>query len=263
MTDPGYARLAAEHLPADLAQRFTALLRPCLRLRRAADGEPTAVTLGGQPQLPDGVDWPEEPGHGRLSFVASVHCAALPPEAVAPGFPRDGTLLFFCAEFQAASRVIYVPEDTSFQRTDSPRVCLAAHVQASAPDLWLPQPRLALLGDGGVWPQNQRDVPAELRAFHRAFRRRRASIGHQLFGHAVPVQGPVEYEIADAVLGGGRAWGDDVLDREAERWRLLAQFDGDGEAKPTWGGDGAVYWLIRADDLPARRFDRARAVVQS
>ena len=33
MTDEQYSRLAAKHLPGELAPRWTALLRPCVRLR--------------------------------------------------------------------------------------------------------------------------------------------------------------------------------------------------------------------------------------
>ncbi|MFF8196556.1 DUF1963 domain-containing protein [Streptomyces bobili] len=95
MTDERYARLAAEHLPGDVAQCWTALLRPCVRLRRAADGRPAVATLGGNPQLPAGIGWPEWPGNGPLSFIASARCDELPREGLAGQFPQDGTLLFF------------------------------------------------------------------------------------------------------------------------------------------------------------------------
>ncbi|MFD4572689.1 DUF1963 domain-containing protein [Streptomyces sp. NPDC058417] len=52
------------------------------------------------------------------------------------------------------------------------------------------------------------------------------------------------------------------LDREAERWALLAQFSSDGSARTTSPDDGTLYWLIRPEDLAARRFDRARLTVQ-
>ncbi|MCZ4095318.1 hypothetical protein C8250_003120 [Streptomyces sp. So13.3] len=48
MNDERFSRLAAEHLPDDLAERRTALLRPCIRLRRAARGE-QAVTRRSRP----------------------------------------------------------------------------------------------------------------------------------------------------------------------------------------------------------------------
>ncbi|MFI7465072.1 YwqG family protein [Nonomuraea sp. NPDC049646] len=286
MTDDRYSRLAAEHLPADLAERWIALLRPCVRLRRAAHGERAVAALGGEPDLPAGTVWPEWPGHGPLSFIASVRCATLPRAGLTAAFPQDGTLLFFFFDGQgdegddgsfvsphdpgtwAGAQVLYVPEGTPVRRAGTPaglepypRVELAAGVEESAPDVWLPQVRQALLGDGGHWP-GPRDTPARLRPFLRAFQRLRTRIGHQLGGHAVPVQGPVEYEIAKAALGGGHSWGAPALDREAGGWVLLAQFDSDGDAKMSWGDTGALYWLIRPEHLAARRFDQARVTVQ-
>ncbi|MES5824737.1 YwqG family protein [Streptomyces sp. RG80] len=283
MTDEQYSRLAAEHLPSDLAQRWTALLRPCIRLRRAADGEQIVAVLGGDPELPAGIGWPEWPGRGPLSFVASVRCAALPREGLAEQFPKDGTLLFFFfdgqvdddvfvsaddPETRAGARVLYVPERIPVVPAATPlelealsRVELTADTEQSAPDLWLPQVRQSLLGDSRHWP-HPRETPAELRSFRRAFARLRTRIGHQVGGHAVPVQGPVEYDIANAMLGGVHAWGDQPLDQEAERWVLFAQFDSDQDAKTAWGEQGTLYWLIRPEDLAALRFDQARLTVQ-
>ncbi|WP_020134579.1 DUF1963 domain-containing protein [Streptomyces sp. 351MFTsu5.1] len=185
MTDEQYSPLAAEHLPGERAQRWTALLRPCARLRRAL-GEP------------------------------------VPP----------GTW--------AGARVLYIPENTPVVPADQPPaleplppVELGADDGQSAPDLSLPQARRALLGDTRPWP-HPRDTPAELKPFVRTFRRLRTRIGHQIGGHAVPVQGPVEYEIANATHGGTQAWGDEAV----------------------------LYWLIRPEDLAAHRFDQARLTVQ-
>jgi uncharacterized protein YwqG len=72
----------------------------------------------------------------------------------------------------------------------------------------------------------------------------------------------VEYEIADAELGPGHPWCDPLLDREAERRVPLAQFGSDSGAGMTWGEMGTLYWLIRPEDLTARRLDRARLVIQ-
>lgn len=283
MIDEQYSRLAEEHLPGDLVPRWTALLRPCARLRTAEAGERIVAVLGGEPGLPEGAAWPEWPGHGPLSFVASVRCAALPRDGLAEEFPRAGTLLFFCfdgpadedvfvsvddPESRAGAQVLYVPENTPVLPSDTPpgleafpRVELGAVAGQSAPDLWLPQARRALLGDTRHWP-HPRDTPAGLKPFVRAFTRLRTRIDHQIGGHAVPVQGPVEYEVANATCGGTHAWGDAPLDQEAERWVLLAQFGSDGDARTTWGDEGALYWLIRPEDLAARRFDRARLTVQ-
>lgn len=241
------------------------------------------AVLGGAPELPAGAAWPEWPGYGPLSFVASVRCAALPRDGLAEEFPQDGTLLFFYFDGQvdedafvsvddpetwAGAQVLYVPANTPVLPADTPpvleafpRVELSAETGQSAPDLWLPQARRALLGDTRHWP-HPRDTPAELKPFVRAFRQLRTRIDHRIGGHAVPVQGPVEYELANAALGGMHTWGDRLLDQEAKRWVLLAQFGSDSEAKMTWGEEGALYWLIRLADLAAHRFDEARLIVQ-
>ena len=212
-----------------------------------------------------------------------MRCAALPREGLAEEFPRDGTLLFFSFDGQAddevfvslddpatrvGARVLYIPENTPVLPAEPPPVLeacplveLGADPGQSAPDLWLPQTRRALLGDRRQWP-HPRDTAAELKPFIRAFRRLRTLVGHQIGGQAVPVQGPVEYEIANATHGGAHAWGDEPLDREAERWVLLAQFAGDADAKATWGDEVVLYWLIRPEDLAAHRFDQARLIVQ-
>lgn len=247
------------------------------------DGEQIVASLGGNPELPAGVGWPEWAGHGPLSFVASVRCAALPREGLAEQFPQEGILLFFFFDGQvdedvfvsadnpetwAGAQVLYVPENTPVHPTEVPpeleafsRVELTADIEQSAPDLWLPQVRQALLGETRPWP-HPRETPAELKSFVRSFGRLRTRIGHQVGGHAVPVQGPVEYDIANAVLGGMHAWGEQPLDQEAERWVVLAQFDSDSEAKMAWGDEGTLYWLIRPEDLAGQRFDQARLTVQ-
>ncbi|MFJ8230184.1 YwqG family protein [Streptomyces sp. NPDC094448] len=286
MTDERLSRLAAEHLPADLAERWIALLRPCIRLRRSARGERTAAALGGVPELPAGVGWPEWQGHGPLSFVASVRCAELPHEGLAEEFPYDGTLFFFCydgwadtdgegafvsvydPESRPGAQVLYVPEGTPVSPAEAPeglnpypRLDLTAAPEPSAPDLWLPQVREALLGDRRPWPE-LRETPAGIRSFRRALMRLNDRAGHRIGGHAVPVQGPVEYEVANAETGVERPWGDALLDEEAGRWLVLAQFDSDREADMVWGDEGTLYWLIRPEDLTARRFGEARLVIQ-
>jgi len=268
MSDARYSRLAADHLPTDLAQKWTALLRPCARLRPATDTEPVVAILGGTPELPAGTPWPQWPDRGPLAFIASVDCAALPRETLPQEFPSDGTLLFFFYDGQldedvivsahdpdtrAGAQILYVPADTPVTEADTPApltaypcLPLTADVEESAPDLWLPQARRALLGDTLPWP-HPRETPAELRPFVRAFSRMRTSMGHQIGGHPIPLQGPVEYEIAHE-------------DDEAQRWLLLAQFD--SELKMPWADEGTLFWLIRPEDLAARRFDLARFTAQ-
>ena len=45
-------------------------------------------------------------------------------------------------------------------------------------------------------------------------------------------------------------------------WRLFAHVDSDDAAKMMWGHVGKLYFMIRPDDLQARRFDQARFIWQ-
>jgi uncharacterized protein YwqG len=80
---------------------------------------------------------------------------------------------------------------------------------------------------------------------------------HQVGGYARPIQGPVEYEVALAALGGKIARKDPSLEREARSWRLLAQIDSDERATMMWGDVGMLYWMMRPSDLLARSFNAA------
>ncbi|MFC1444037.1 YwqG family protein [Streptacidiphilus sp. N1-10] len=277
-----YEALAAEHLPTDAAAQWTALLRPCVRLLKASGAEPTAAQLGGEPLLPADTTWPEWPDHGPLSFIASIDCAVLPRDGVDPAFPESGTLLFFFdgqiddgdamvwvadAETWAGARVLYVPEGTETATAATPTglepypcVSLTAATRCSIPDPWHPR-SLATLTDGNA-PLDPRAIPPHVKAFMDALCNGNTTIGHQVGGHACPVQGPVEYEIAHAILGPKTRWTDPRLDEEAQRWVLLAQIDTDADAKMMWGDCGTLYWLIRPEDLAARRFEEAKLTWQ-
>lgn len=68
-------------------------------------------------------------------------------------------------------------------------------------------------------------------------------------GYAAPVQGPVEYEVVIAALGGGIRGDDPHVRAEQARWTLLAQIDSDDRAGMMWGDCGALYWLSRREEM--------------
>src|SRR5258706_14786932 len=80
---------------------------------------------------------------------------------------------------------------------------------------------------------------------------------HQVGGYAHPIQGPVEYEVALATLGGKIARKDPTFEQEARAWKLLVQIDSDEGAKMMWGDVGMLYWMMRPRDLVTRAFDAA------
>ncbi|ARZ66015.1 hypothetical protein SMD11_0349 [Streptomyces albireticuli] len=266
--------LAREHLPAEMAERWIGLLRPGVGLTAAKGSEAVVGRLGGAPELPADVRWPTWEGNGPLSFVAAVDCAALPSDALDIPLPTDGTLSFFYFDGQiddgdalvlpddreswAGARVLYTPAGTpTAERTTPPEldpypvVPLTARVEETAPDPYHPLIEAAFAHTG------HRDHPVYGEEFLDALAEADEGAGHRIGGHADPVQNPVEAEVAHGVLGSGTAWDDPRLDEEARGWTLLAQFDSDDDADMMWGDCGALYWLIRPEDLAARRFEAA------
>ncbi len=74
----------------------------------------------------------------------------------------------------------------------------------------------------------------------------------------MPIQDAVESRVARIQVGDAVDVRDPAFQREALRWTLLAQFDTDRTTGMDWGrGNGSLYWMIRSDDLAARRFDAA------
>ncbi|WP_190111151.1 YwqG family protein [Streptomyces cinnamoneus] len=284
--------LARRHLPADVAERWIALLRPAARLVPVPEPRPEDVVvgrLGGLPALPEGMEWPVWEGHGPLSFIASVDCGALPAGALDIPLPADGTLAFFSFDGQiddceafvcvddpatwAGTRVVHIPagaavterplpviddEDVEFEAyTEVP---LTVRVELTAPDVWHPDTMVALSPAGVVKDPQAR--PEEAEAFLDALYDLQSGTDHHIGGHPNPVQNSVEYEIAHGLLGKGTRWDDPRVAEDAKGWTLLAQIDTDGDADMMWGDCGTLYWLIRPEDLAEHRFDRAMFTMQ-
>ncbi|MFI6448175.1 YwqG family protein [Kitasatospora sp. NPDC050543] len=300
----GLSDLAHQHLPPAVAERWIGVLRPAARLAvaPAASTAPDATApdatasaangaaeagveqagagqLGGLPELPPGVPWPQWPGHGPLTFIASVDCAALPHGELDLELPTGGTLLFFYfdgqldggqalviysdQESQAGARVLYVPAGVeTVERplpdglTAYPRLPLTAQPEATAPEY--DEPALAAaFGTEGQDPEHMLDHPVCGEDFTAAVHAARPGPRHRIGGFPHPVQGSVQYEAARAALGPGTQWDDPRVRAMADRLVLLAQIDSDYRARMMWGDMGVLYWLISPEDLAARRFDKA------
>ncbi|MFJ3727871.1 YwqG family protein [Streptomyces sp. NPDC090045] len=273
--------LAHRLLSPEDAARWIGMLAPGLRLVHAGDGA-AAGRLGGLPELPADTPWPVWEGHGPLSHIASLDCAALAAAGDAGlALPASGTLLFFLfddrldgddplvhpddPESRPGARVVYVPAGTATRPHPAPaglppypEVPLTAQAGLTVPSSDAPSVRAAFgeAADSRDWrhhPVNARPFDNALGALDPDPRGSR----HRLGGHAVPVQGAVEWEIAHALVGSGASRQDPRLNDEAAKWVLLAQIDTDDAADMMWGDVGTLYWLIRPADLAAGRFEEA------
>ncbi|MEQ8147337.1 YwqG family protein [Streptomyces sp. OP7] len=270
--------LASRHLSPSDAEKWIGLLRPGVRLEVATGSDDVAGRLGGLPALPTASEWPVWEGHGPLSFIASVDCAHLPVAAPDMDLPAAGTLLFFYFDGQlddgdalvlaedreswAGARVLHVAADEEVAERGAPAelkpypvVPLTARVEMTATEPWHPSVRAAFAPAAPLG--NRYDHPVCSQEFLDALWKFDDEVGHRIGGHAHSVQNPVEMEIAEAVLDGEVSWDDPRLSEEAGGWVLLAQFDSEDAADMMWGDAGALYWLIRPEDLAERRFERA------
>jgi hypothetical protein len=256
------AEIAGRYLPAEVAARWLGLLRPAAALRYAGPGDRTAAVLGGRPWLPGAAEWPAWEGHGPLSYIGAIDCAALRAVPLDIAVPQAGMLLFFYFDGQlddgmavvypeepetlAGARVLYLRPGQAASRRECPaglvsyeRVELAAEPVVTFPGFEHPDLQAAF-NPSGEDLESFLDHPVNGEAFTQALSRRHAGPRHQVGGYATPVQGPVEYDAAVAALGGGEP-GDDELLAEQARWTLLAQIDSDDRAGMMWGDVGTLY----------------------
>ncbi len=268
-------RLARQHLPPVVADRWAGLLRPSFHLRAADRDDAIVGQLGGVPVLPEGFSWPLWEGQGPLAFIAEIDCGQLPSDALA--LPRTGTLSFFCwdeqlggempfrgaPENRGAARVVYIPAGTPVSERDPPGGIAPYDLVEFTGELFTTGPAwdspvfreaIADLGDQQAFMDDRSNGDAFGQGL---WELSPGPPDHRLSGHAKPIQDPVELDIAHAQLGGEVSYEDPTLHQEALRWNLLAQFDSDHWARMMWGDCGTLYWLIRPDDLAARRFEEA------
>ena len=191
---------------------------------------PGGSKLGGDPFLPDGIEWPREPSGGEMSFLAQIRCEDLPSNL---GFPETGALFFFFDEsdpdyFWSAEdektwgdhfRVVYVegPLPSAPRRRTTPDPDPTPEVFVRA------EPVLCQPDDCRKYYDRGRPV-------------------HRMLGH------PDSFDLME-----------DSPPPEEDRV-LLLQLDSDTDSDGTgwcWGDMGMLFYFLSPDDFKARRFENA------
>lgn len=276
-----------------LAEQWARHARPNIRLipkdTLDEDGLPPGRSkLGGEPDLPVGMEWPTRPAYANpdntplpeiaaedspLHLIAQINLKDVAAAGCDLPLPDSGLLLFFYdAEVQpwgmypedaVGWRVIYVAGETATERHPSPfDLCLVQSIQLN-PSEDLP------VAD---WMEEQ----LQDEKFNDEFDKlqdddfdRMWPDGHAFGGWPHSIQHPVEFDCElirkrgePENSGDGRTITvSDVRDSAAE-WRLLLQIDSDDDMIWSWGGGGRIYFLCRESDIAARRFDRVWVVLQ-
>jgi uncharacterized protein YwqG len=231
--------------------------------------------LGGLPDLPGDVHWPEWKGR-PLSFVAQIDLEEA-GEYLPPGILPDSGLLSFFADAEGEAtgpypddaggwRVLWFPAEGLVRREPprgpEPRAFAACAVEMAA-DLSLPGHESALRRLG---IETDDELASEaMEVFENP-----SGARHQLLGFAHGITGDPALDCQNA-LGGvyrrGRPGFDAARAREVEagagEWRLLLELASDDEADMSWSDVGSLYFMLRDEDLRARRFDHAWMTLQS
>lgn len=240
--------------PRDVQTLVDDLAQPALQLVKVSDA--SRSYLGGDPQLPANLPWPQCDGR-RLDFLARLSLADMQAALPLDWLPGEGALLFFVdADNEQLGDVTDGPESWRVLLVPDQPPSLAPNVAAG--DARLPRFNVAYQRLQ-TYPSRTSSAVRELRlneAEEDALEELRsaqpaARAQHQVGGYPAPIQDDVMEEECQIAAPAGPA-----------TWRLLLQFDSDDDLTVMWGDTGMLYFWVRADDGRCGEFKHAWLVAQ-
>lgn len=238
-----------------------------------APSTPGSSRIGGLPDVPANFAWPMHAGR-PAQFLLQLRCADLAAYADHTLLPRDGMLWFFLESTRGSVFHPFVIHRRDLDDLRQLTLPTAGNRPPKAlrayPLRFVPLPTLPPFGSPEWDALDLHDefdphtYESELDRFAKFEERwdalAKLDVRHQIGGHAAPVQDDVRPNLHLAACGqpysrNADAWR--AAELAAPHWRLLLQFDSDGDLDLMWGDAGRVYFGMHADDLRAERFDRA------
>lgn len=243
--------------------------RPGIALTGTRD--PRRTRIGGPGVLPPGAAWPGRwaecfDGVTRflhLALLAVIDFSELPH---VPPLPPDGTLVLYhdlethgFGQPFSGTRALYVPKGEPLVEAPEPE-----HVTFPLPGRAMTGVAVPISGE----PEAVlRELPEEeheplIEAMNDLSGARNGD--HHLAGSSVDIQGPALEEVAWTLQELAPSDRPAFTDAELAGvgWTLLAQVNEEPAIDLAIGDGGALYFVIPAIDLAARRFDRVLAVMQ-
>lgn len=249
---------------------------------KAADPRQIAIgqsRFGGLPDVPANFVWPR--WHDRsLAFLAQINLADIAAFDSSLNLPKSGWLLFFYDPEQEAwgfdpadkgcSLVAYFPEGTALSRralpddmSDEGRFNVAA--LSFAQKQTMPDPASIWVDALDLTPDDELEISNVLAAYVADT----DLLIHQIGGHPLPVQNPMELECQLVAHGidcgtpdGYASARVEALEPGAANWRCVLQLDSDSELDWMWGDVGRIYFWMTVDDIEKRRFENAWLIFQ-
>lgn len=290
-----WAEFRADVEEEGLADHVEALVRLCvpsLRLRPAQRAR-GASRLGGVPDVPAGFVWPVSSGVDAMLDLApdlpgvplvcvaqidlaDVHVTGLPG---VEALPARGRLVFFHGyepppdgvHVGNAGRVFFfddgaplgpATEPTHPQYRPFPATAVTFEPQTEQLPPFESPFYATLLDDAGALAGAPREATAIFDGVVSAYgpegvRDEGERPVHRLLGYADPDQSDVYIAAhGNSACTPFDTWETPAHYRAAAEWRLLLQVDSDPQRGMMLGDLGVLYFLIRPEDLAARRFDR-------
>lgn len=252
---------------SERAREWAALRRESIALRHAPPGAAEVGYVAGEPELPEDFDWPLDGAGQPLEHVMTLDLAALPRIGI--DLPEQGRLLFFVdgeyeepevLHFERTARLQARPYPESFPYRPEARIALTAVVEPSWPAA--DHPYLSGLPRGyfdGVADWDAAPEPPGA-ADHRIGGYRAVGVQYDF-----PCAPGSDLPVLPTASEGAEGKADDEEPFEPLRPPmedpfdlpiLLAKLDYDPDAGMGWGDCGSSEWVIRREDLAARRFDK-------
>lgn len=276
-TDAGHGEIAEELIAG--ARRAVAVVgEEC----EDAEIEVGESKLGGLPDLPEGVEWPRRDGR-PLAFLAQLSMADVPRAEGEPALPRRGLLsIFYDVQEQpwgfdpkdrGGAVVMHWPEPRGLARAEAPKGTYDTMNEEYDRPFAARRVRYEVvttypeLGES-VFEMEDGEEVMDLYDETVNAGQGEESPHHQLLGHPLVVQNPMEEECQ--LVTNGLYLGDELSPEDEKRaeglregakdWTLLLQLDSDEHWM--WGDMGLLYFWIRRQDLEAGEFSKAWCILQ-
>ena len=235
--------------------------------------------LGGLPDLPADIQWPQWKGIPQ-TFIVQLRLEEIQSCKAARLLPSKGMLWFFYdskqetygekPEDQGGWQVLYRAEVTKLQRVTAPKalpeksIIPACSIQFS--DEWtLPQEPPVEKPDL-KWSDDDVEQYENILADHPGENENDKKLPrHHLLGYPDTLQDDMRLQCA-MMVNGITSSSDprvDELDKHSHDWHLLLQIDTDERIGMRWGSMGMLYYWINEADLQAANFDKTWLVLQS
>jgi len=259
--------LAAKGL-ARVTNDLEALSADSIRVTTHPGDVPVGAShLGGWPDLPEDVSWPERNGQA-LGFVAQFNLAEVHPFDQQNLLPSTGILYFFYdaagetygerLEDRGGWKVVYT-EKAALKRVQA-ALPESAHFRSCAVafsnEVTLPL-RPDVFGRGTQWTSDEHTAYETLTTSQRG-------IQNRLLGHADAIQD--DMHVQAHLLANGQPLDtplSQAIQQAAREWILFFQVDSDVNAGMRWADNGRLYYWIERQALQARQFDQVWMILQS